>query len=193
MKTCIEPYKSWQNYGWNQCRFSSFSEFISRIILKSLAKCTRYGLHFHLISPKHILWLQFRANFIQLYLSFKILWFAPQVIISLSLLVVVCNAQFPAVPIARALAPGLENNQPQPYSYGYQTSDEFGTTWTREESSDGNGNVRGSYSYREANGIGRTVEYVVDPVNGFRANVQTNEPGTIDSAPAGVLYRTSNN
>ncbi|CAG2111024.1 unnamed protein product [Medioppia subpectinata] len=102
----------------------------------------------------------------------------------------VCEAQLHGLPIARALA--IEE-KPEPYSYGYEATDKFGTVWTRQESSDGNGNVKGSYSYREANGIGRTVEYVADPVNGFQAHVVTNEPGTVDHAPANALYRTVQN
>ena len=128
-------------------------------------------------------------NFILFDNSFKYCW--DQLIVSLSVLAVVCNAQL-GIPIARALGVGLEDNSPKPYSYGYSATDEFGTVWTREEAGDGAGNVRGSYSYREANGIGRTVQYTADPVNGFRAAVETNEPGTISSAPAGVLIRSAN-
>ena len=106
-------------------------------------------------------------------------------------LVVVSNCQLLPLPLARAVGQD-PLAQPTPYSYGYQASDEFGTTWTREESGDGSGAVKGSYSYREANGIGRTVEYFADET-GFHANVITNEPGTVDSAPADALYRTAHN
>ncbi|CAG2174787.1 unnamed protein product [Oppiella nova] len=88
-------------------------------------------------------------------------------VVCLSALVVV-SAQLHGLPIARALA---VQERPEPYSYGYEATDEFGTHWTRQESGDGDGTVRGSYSYREANGIGRTVEYVADPVNGFQVGL----------------------
>ncbi|XP_054159725.1 cuticle protein 16.8-like [Oppia nitens] len=112
-------------------------------------------------------------------------------IVCLLALIAVCNCQLGGLPIARALAVPVQHERPEPYSYGYTASDEFGTTWTRQESGDEQGNVRGSYSYREANGIGRTVEYTADAVNGFQAHVVTNEPGTVDHATAGALYRTT--
>ncbi|CAG2181457.1 unnamed protein product [Oppiella nova] len=67
-------------------------------------------------------------------------------------------------------------------------TNEYGTQWSRQEVADGSGAVKGSYSYRDAAGIFRTVEYIADDVHGFRANVQSNEPGLVSSAPAGVTY-----
>ncbi|CAN7996841.1 unnamed protein product, partial [Ixodes pacificus] len=72
---------------------------------------------------------------------------------------------------------------PQPYSFGYDNVDEFGTRMTRQETGDVNNNKIGSYSYVDAHGIARTVNYVADAF-GFRASVQTNEPGTKTSEPA---------
>jgi len=66
---------------------------------------------------------------------------------------------------------------PTPYSFAYDTDDEAGTTTRREESGDASGIVRGSYSYRDADGVFRTVEYTADET-GFHATVKTNEPGT---------------
>ncbi|CAN7996632.1 unnamed protein product [Ixodes hexagonus] len=76
---------------------------------------------------------------------------------------------------------------PHPYSFGYDTVDEFGNKQYRHETSDANNFKRGSYGYTDANGIYRQVDYIAD-ANGFRATVRTNEPGTAPSAPAGVLY-----
>ncbi|EEC01913.1 cuticle protein, putative [Ixodes scapularis] len=72
---------------------------------------------------------------------------------------------------------------PQPYSFGYDNVDEFGTRMTRQETGDEFNNKVGSYGYVDAHGVARTVNYVADAL-GFRATVQTNEPGTKTSAPA---------
>jgi hypothetical protein len=58
---------------------------------------------------------------------------------------------------------------------------------TRDETGDGSGAVKGSYSYVDGYGISRIVEYVADK-GGFRATVKTNEPGTETSNPADVIY-----
>ncbi|KAM7282740.1 cuticle protein 10.9-like [Ixodes scapularis] len=85
--------------------------------------------------------------------------------------------------IAFAASQVVENNPPQPYSFGYDSTDEFGTRLTRQETGDEfNGKV-GSYSYTDAAGVHRSVNYVADGA-GFRATVDTNEPGTKTSEPA---------
>ncbi|CAG2114774.1 unnamed protein product [Medioppia subpectinata] len=113
-------------------------------------------------------------------------------IVCFSVLMVVCSAQRPyglgLVPQAGLLV----DDKPEPYQFGYNAADEYGTQWNRQEVADGSGAVRGSYGYRDASGIYRTVEYVADDVNGFRANVKSNEPGLISSAPAGVTYTVGN-
>ena len=76
---------------------------------------------------------------------------------------------------------------PEPYSFTYDTTDEFGTTLTRTESGDANGVVTGSYQYRDAEGLVRTVEYT-DDGSGFRAVVNTNEPGVISHQAADAEY-----
>ncbi|KAL3261103.1 hypothetical protein MRX96_046190 [Rhipicephalus microplus] len=76
-----------------------------------------------------------------------------------------------------------EEAPPQPYSFRYDTTDEFGSRTTREETSDENNNKVGSYSYVDANGISRTVRYVAD-AEGFHVTIETNEPGTRTSNPA---------
>ncbi|KAM7282739.1 cuticle protein 16.8-like [Ixodes scapularis] len=72
---------------------------------------------------------------------------------------------------------------PQPYSFAYDSTDEFGTRLAQEESGDVNNNKVGSYSYTDAAGVFRTVKYVADG-EGFRATIETNEPGTKSSNPA---------
>lgn len=62
-----------------------------------------------------------------------------------------------------------------PYSFAYDTGLSQGVQLTRKESGDSSG-VRGSYSYVDADGLFRTVEYIADK-DGFRATIKTNEPG----------------
>lgn len=61
--------------------------------------------------------------------------------------------------------------RPEPYSFTYETTDEYGMTLSRTESGDEAGNVKGSYMYRDPEGVYRTVEYS-DNGDGFSANVQ---------------------
>ncbi|KAH8032388.1 hypothetical protein HPB51_024517 [Rhipicephalus microplus] len=76
---------------------------------------------------------------------------------------------------------------PQPYSFGYDNVDEFGTQSYHKERSDANNVKTGTYGYRDANGIFRRVSYVAD-ANGFRATVDTNEPGTAPGSSADVVF-----
>ncbi|KAL1475307.1 hypothetical protein MTO96_037381 [Rhipicephalus appendiculatus] len=76
---------------------------------------------------------------------------------------------------------------PQPYSFGYDNVDEFGTQSYHKEQGDANNVKTGTYGYRDANGIFRRVSYVAD-ANGFRATVDTNEPGTAPGSSADVVF-----
>ena len=124
--------------------------------------------------------------------------FSSKAVLCVCFLVVLCSAQQPIGlglrPLAAALAPAtvLLEEKPQPYQFGFNAADEFGTQWTRQETADENGAVKGSYSYKDATGLFRTVEYLADDINGFRANVRSNEPGLESSAPAGVVYNVGN-
>jgi len=71
------------------------------------------------------------------------------------------------------------------YAFGYNEDHSTGGTFRRE--SGGPGHQVGSYGLRDADGRVRVVNYVADGA-GFRANIQTNEPG-VDSSrdPAAVL------
>ncbi|CAN7996626.1 unnamed protein product, partial [Ixodes hexagonus] len=84
----------------------------------------------------------------------------------------------------------ITTQAPRPYSFAYDNTDEFGTRLAQEESGDANNNKVGSYSYTDAAGIFRTVKYVAD-ADGFRATVETNEPGTKTSSPADAPVRST--
>ncbi|KAH7932486.1 hypothetical protein HPB51_029263 [Rhipicephalus microplus] len=79
---------------------------------------------------------------------------------------------------------------PQPYSFGYDTVDEFGNRQFRSEQGDANNVKTGSYGYRDVNGIYRRVSYIAD-ANGFRATVDTNEPGTAPGASADAVFNAA--
>ncbi|CAN7996869.1 unnamed protein product, partial [Ixodes pacificus] len=79
---------------------------------------------------------------------------------------------------------------PQPYSFGFDNIDEFGTRMTRQETGDEFNNKVGSYSYVDALGVSRVVKYVAD-ATGFHPTVETNEPGTKTSAPADAPFFSS--
>ncbi|KAF8782297.1 uncharacterized protein LOC129963844 [Argiope bruennichi] len=78
-----------------------------------------------------------------------------------------------------------ETARAEPYDFGFQSTDEFGTIMNRQESSDNNGAVRGSYGYTDPFGVFRHVDYVADEY-GFRAEVKSNEPGMGTQSPANV-------
>ncbi|XP_076671703.1 cuticular protein 4 [Andrena cerasifolii] len=82
----------------------------------------------------------------------------------------------PTLPVAK-LGPVVPvhpefNYDPHPqYTYAYDVQDSLtGDTKSQHESRNGDV-VSGSYSFIEADGTRRTVEYTADPVNGFNAVV----------------------
>lgn len=70
------------------------------------------------------------------------------------------------------------------YAFGYNEDHSTGGTFRREQG--GPGVQVGSYGLRDADGRTRVVNYVADAA-GFRANIQTNEPGVEAKDPAAVL------
>ncbi|GIX86780.1 uncharacterized protein CEXT_35251 [Caerostris extrusa] len=94
---------------------------------------------------------------------------------------------------------GYGMGAPRPFAMGYQSSG-GGATSFRSEQGDGSGGVRGSYGYRDAQGLYRMVEYSAGQ-GGFQAAVKTNEPGVdgkenpadvsmnVQPAPAGIQGR----
>ncbi|RWS17570.1 cuticle protein-like protein [Dinothrombium tinctorium] len=102
-------------------------------------------------------------------------------VITCLILIVVC-VEFGATrryarQVSRLPGGGDGYERPMPYNFQYDTVDEYGTQLTRQETGDESGAVRGSYSYRDPDGVYRVVDYIADQ-NGFRATVRTNEPGT---------------
>ncbi|OTF81964.1 cuticle protein 57A-like protein, partial [Euroglyphus maynei] len=81
---------------------------------------------------------------------------------------------------APATKPAEKEEQPHPYNFGYEEKD-ANYTITRQEEMDEKGTVKGSYSYIDRDGTFRTVNYIADE-NGFRAAIQSNEPGLTNSA-----------
>ncbi|KAH7963938.1 hypothetical protein HPB52_023825 [Rhipicephalus sanguineus] len=79
---------------------------------------------------------------------------------------------------------------PQPYSFGYDSTDEFGTQLFHKEQGDASNAKTGAYGYRDANGLFRTVKYVAD-ANGFRATIDTNEPGTAPGSSADAVFNAN--
>ncbi|GFQ80690.1 cuticle protein 16.8 [Trichonephila clavata] len=74
--------------------------------------------------------------------------------------------------------------RPQSYEFGYGINDHFSNQY-RQEAGNGAGGVVGSYGFTDARGIARRVNYIADHA-GFRAQVNTNEPGTANQNPAAV-------
>ncbi|XP_037285606.1 cuticle protein 10.9 [Rhipicephalus microplus] len=97
-------------------------------------------------------------------------------LLGLSLIVCAC-AQDPVDP-------------PQPYSFGFENVDEYGTQLYHKEQGDASNAKKGSYGYRDAAGLFRRVEYVAD-LNGYRATVDTNEPGTAPGQTGDTLFNAN--
>lgn len=89
-----------------------------------------------------------------------------------------------------AAAKSGEDESPKPFSFNFESEDEYGTKMARSENADGSGTVTGSYSFSDATGISRTVTYTADD-SGFHAVVDTNEPGTLTSNPADVEIKST--
>lgn len=66
----------------------------------------------------------------------------------------------------------------KPYMFGFGVRDNNGTVQHRQEVSDLEGRVTGSYGYQDPSGTYRIANYVADS-DGFRVNVESNEPGTV--------------
>ncbi|XP_054932281.1 cuticle protein 10.9-like [Dermacentor andersoni] len=79
---------------------------------------------------------------------------------------------------------------PQPYSFGYNNVDQYGTRSYRKEQGDASNTKTGMYGYSDANGIFRQVKYIAD-AGGFRAKIDTNEPGTAPGASADAVYNAN--
>lgn len=80
---------------------------------------------------------------------------------------------------------GYGSQQQKPYNFAYESADGVGNSHSRQESADANGVVTGSYVIQTADGLYRTVNYVADE-SGFRASIDSNEPGVDNKDPADV-------
>lgn len=73
------------------------------------------------------------------------------------------------------------------YNFAYDIVDHLGARNGRSESGDAYGNKIGHYNLADIDGRVRRVDYVADDF-GFRAAIQTNEPGTVPSNTAAASY-----
>ncbi|CAK1604382.1 unnamed protein product [Parnassius mnemosyne] len=101
-----------------------------------------------------------------------------------------------AVPVAKVLTHREEENAYPKYDFSYSVADgHTGDNKSQQESRDGDV-VKGSYSFHEADGSIRTVEYSADDHNGFNAVVHNSAPTAapaviktpVYAAPAPALY-----
>ncbi|XP_063361311.1 cuticle protein 8-like [Cydia amplana] len=92
-----------------------------------------------------------------------------------------------AAPVAKFVAHYEEEIAHPKYEYTYSVADgHTGDNKSQQETRDGDV-VKGSYSFHEADGSIRTVEYTADDHNGFNAVVHntapTNAPAVLKAAP----------
>jgi len=73
------------------------------------------------------------------------------------------------------------------YKFSYHINDGYGGKNYRQEHGDGYGNTKGSYGLVGPDGRVRHVDYVADAY-GFRAKVNSNEPGVGGKDSAHVSY-----
>merc|ERR1711976_546285 len=87
----------------------------------------------------------------------------------------------PLAPVAPIVEPPSSQFHAQDefgqFSFGYQNINS-----AKNETRDAFGVTRGSYQYVDANGVLQTVNYIADPVNGFRV-AGTNIPVAPEAAP----------
>ncbi|UYV75092.1 hypothetical protein LAZ67_12002444 [Cordylochernes scorpioides] len=101
---------------------------------------------------------------------------------------IVSSARFVILAVLFAVAASqFQDQEPiQPYNFEYNIPvgdhNGFGHI-SRQESKDESGRVVGSYTINDPDGRQRIVNYIADE-SGFRASIQTNEPGTKSESPA---------
>ncbi|XP_054707624.1 proteoglycan 4-like [Uloborus diversus] len=87
------------------------------------------------------------------------------------------------IPLIPKTQEQIDNSQ---YGFGFLMNDGNGSGQSRQEISNGDGTVKGRYSYTDPFGMYRVVNYVADR-NGFRAVVHSNEPGVANPGSADVM------
>ncbi|KAH7986670.1 hypothetical protein HPB52_024814 [Rhipicephalus sanguineus] len=78
----------------------------------------------------------------------------------------------------------------RPYKFDYNIADHEGNQQYRIERADAQNTKTGAYGYRDVNGVFRHVNYIADRY-GFRAVVNTNEPGTAPMDSADVVFNAA--
>ncbi|GBM67611.1 hypothetical protein AVEN_44757-1 [Araneus ventricosus] len=76
-------------------------------------------------------------------------------------------------------------NSHKGYDFDYKVADGRGNTHYHRAEADDKGTVRGTYGYKDTQGLHRVVDYIAD-ASGFHAKIKTNEPGTDGKSPAYV-------
>ncbi|KAL0840224.1 hypothetical protein ABMA28_015513 [Loxostege sticticalis] len=98
-----------------------------------------------------------------------------------------------AAPVAKVYAHQAEEIAHPKYEYSYSVADgHSGDNKSQQESRDGDV-VKGSYSFHEADGSIRTVEYTADDHNGFNAVVHNTAPtaAPVEYKAAPVVYKAA--
>ncbi|KAL0892024.1 hypothetical protein ABMA27_015249 [Loxostege sticticalis] len=98
-----------------------------------------------------------------------------------------------AAPVAKVYAHQAEEIAHPKYEYSYSVADgHSGDNKSQQESRDGDV-VKGSYSFHEADGSVRTVEYTADDHNGFNAVVHNTAPtaAPVEYKAAPVVYKAA--
>ncbi|GFR32222.1 uncharacterized protein TNCT_147081 [Trichonephila clavata] len=75
----------------------------------------------------------------------------------------------------------------RPFNFGFEFGDGQGMVQHRRESSNNNGEVKGSYGYTDPNGLYRQVEYTAGE-DGYKAVIQSNEPGLTNQSAADANF-----
>lgn len=104
--------------------------------------------------------------------------------------VAVCQCSYLAGPALVSTGQSVSTRQQDStgrYNFAYDIVDHLGARNGRSESGDAYGNKIGHYNLADIDGRVRRVDYVADDF-GFRAAIQTNEPGTVPSNTAAASY-----
>lgn len=114
-----------------------------------------------------------------------------QVLICLASFIAVASASHIVAPAAipAAVSTGTSSqyrsqNSAGEYTFGYNEDHATGGSFRREAGNPAG--KTGSYGLRDADGRARIVNYVADAL-GYRASIQTNEPGVEPKDPAATL------
>ncbi|KAH9371604.1 hypothetical protein HPB48_017846 [Haemaphysalis longicornis] len=88
---------------------------------------------------------------------------------------------------ARYVNPDFDTKPAQPYSFGYDNVDEFGTKTYHKEQGDASNSKTGSFGYMDASGLFRRVNYVADAADPRQDRPPTNPEPCPERAPTPVF------